>query len=230
MRTFSARDPETSRKVFSWTGFIYLGRGMMPMLWGIAALAMLGPKVHSLEAMPLMLTRILPVGILGLVVSGMLAATMSVNSSYLLGWSSIIAQDIIHPLRKTPLSGGSQVLLNRVANLFVSLFVLFWGIWYTLPGPTYFYLNITASIFLAGAFAAVIGGLFWKRANTLGGYCAMITGAVGAVAFFFFHVPASYAGLGSFTLAGLAMVVGSLLGSGRPDGRRLVDAGRAIVE
>ena len=104
MRTFSARDPETSRKVFSWTGFIYLGRGMMPMLWGIAALAMLGPKVNSLEAMPLMLTRILPVGILGLVVSGMLAATMSVNSSYLLGWSSIIAQDIILPLRKTPLS------------------------------------------------------------------------------------------------------------------------------
>jgi SSS family solute:Na+ symporter len=220
MRTFSTTDPETSRKVFSWTGFIYLGRGMMPMLWGIAALAMLGPKVNSLEAMPLMLTRILPVGILGLVVSGMLAATMSVNSSYLLGWSSIIAQDIILPLRKTPLSSGSQVLLNRVANVFVSLFVLFWGIWYTLPGPTYFYLNITASIFLAGVFAAVIGGLFWKRANTLGGYCAMITGAAGAVAFFFFHVPASYAGLGSFALAGLAMVVGSLLGSGRVGGRR----------
>jgi SSS family solute:Na+ symporter len=184
------------------------------MLWGIAALAMLGPKVNSLEAMPVMLTRILPVGILGLVVSGMLAATMSVNSSYLLGWSAIIAQDIILPLRKAPLSPRSQVLLNRLANLFVSLFVLFWGIWYTLPGPTYFYLNITGTIFLAGVFAAVTGGLFWKRANTLGGYCAMVTGALGAASFFFFKLPASYAGLGSFTLAGLAMVVGSLLGSG----------------
>jgi solute:Na+ symporter, SSS family len=141
---------------------------------------------------------------------------MSVNSSYLLGWSSIIAQDIIVPLRKKPLSSRSQVLLNRLANLFVSLFVLFWGIWYTLPGPTYFYLNITASIFLAGAFAAVIGGLFWSRANTVGGYSAMIAGAVGAVGFFFFRVPASYAGLGSFALAGVAMVVGSLLGKNRP--------------
>ena len=216
MRTFSTRDPETSRKVFTWTAFIYLGRGMMPMLWGIAALAMLGPNVPSLEAMPVMLTRILPVGILGLVVSGMLAATMSVNSSYLLGWSSIIAQDIILPLRKTALSSKGQVLLNRLANLFVSLFVLFWGIWYTLPGPTYFYLNITASIFLAGGFSAVIAGLFWSRANTLGGYCAMITGAVGAVAFFFFQVPASYAGLGSFALAGAAMVLGSLLGKSQP--------------
>jgi SSS family solute:Na+ symporter len=226
MRTFSTRDPETSRKVFSWTGFIYLGRGMMPMLWGIAALAMLGPKVDSLQAMPLMLTRILPVGILGLVVSGMLAATMSVNSSYLLGWSSIIAQDIVHPLRKTPLSAASQVLLNRVTNVLVSLFVLFWGIWYTLPGPTYFYLNITASIFLGGAFSAVVAGLFWKRANTLGGYCAMIAGATGAVAFFFFHVPTSYAGLGSFALAGVAMVAGSLLPWGE---RRSSGSGRQSV-
>jgi SSS family solute:Na+ symporter len=212
MRTFATRDPQTSKKVFFWTGLIFLGRGMMPMLWGIAALAMLGPNTNPLQAMPLMLTRILPTGILGLVVSGMLAATMSVNSSYLLGWSSVIAQDIVLPLRKRPLSSRSKVLLNRVANVFVSLFVLFWGIWYTLPGPTYFYLNITASIFLAGGFAAVIGGLFWRRANTQGGYCAMIAGAVGAVGFFFFKVPASYAGLGSFTLAGLAMVAGSLLG------------------
>ena len=215
MRTFSTRDPETSRRVFSWTGFIYLGRGMMPMLWGIAALAYLGPQQNSLEAMPKMLAMILPTGILGLVVSGMLAATMSVNSSYLLGWSSIIAQDIVLPLRREPLTPRAQVLLNRIANIFVSLFVLFWGLWYTLPGPAYFYLNITATIFLGGTLAAVIGGLFWSRANTLGGYLALILGAAGAVGFFFFHVPTSYAGLGSFLLAGAGMVAGSLLSKSR---------------
>jgi SSS family solute:Na+ symporter len=142
----------------------------------------------------------------------MLAATMSVNSSYLLGWSAIIAQDIIQPLRSKPLSPRGQVRLNRLANLFVSLFVLFWGIWYTLPGPTYFYLNITATIFLAGGFSAVVAGLFWSRANTVGGYCAMIAGAVGAVGFFFFRLPASYAGLGSFVLAAMGMIMGSLIG------------------
>jgi hypothetical protein len=43
----------------------------------------------------------------------------------------------------------------------------------------------------------------------------MIAGAIGAASFFFFKVPASYAGLGSFALAGSAMIVGSLLGSGK---------------
>jgi SSS family solute:Na+ symporter len=211
MRTFSTRSPEVSKRVFSWAGFIFLGRGMMPMMWGIAALALLGPQQNSLEAMPRMLAAILPSGILGLVVAGMLAATMSVNSSYLLGWSSIIAQDIILPLRRRPLTSRQQVVLNRAANLFVSLFVLWWGLWYTLPGPTYFYLNMTATIYLSGTLVAVIAGLFWPRATTLGGYCAMAGGAIATIGFFFFKTPASYAGLGSFALAAVGMMLGSLV-------------------
>ena len=214
MRTFSTRSPEVTQRVFSWAGFIFLGRGMMPMMWGIAALAMLGPAQNSLEAMPKMLATILPSGVLGLVVAGMLAATMSVNSSYLLGWSAIIAQDIILPLHRRPLSSPQQVMLNRGANLFVSLFVMVYGLWYTLPGPTYFYLNITATIYLSGTLVAVIAGLFWERASTLGGYLAMAGGAVATIGFFFFKTPASYAGAGAFALAAIGMVLGSLL-SGR---------------
>jgi SSS family solute:Na+ symporter len=210
MRTFATKDAETSKKVFFWTGFIFLGRGMMPMLWGIGALAYFGAGHDSLQAMPDMISRILPTGVLGIVVAGMLAATMSVNSSYLLGWSSVISQDIILPLRREPLSQNSQVVLNRTVNVFVSLFVLFWGVWYVLPGPVYFYLNITGTLFLAGAFSAFIGGLFWKRASTIGGYCALLGGAVGS-ATYFFKIPAAYAGMSAFLLAALGMIIGSLL-------------------
>ena len=65
MRTFATKDPETSKKVFFWTGFIFLGRGMMPMLWGIGALAYFGKGHDSLQAMPEMIARILPTGVLG---------------------------------------------------------------------------------------------------------------------------------------------------------------------
>jgi SSS family solute:Na+ symporter len=230
MRTFSTRDSETSRRVFTWTGLIFLGRGMLPMIWGIAALAVLGSGQNGLEAMPTLLSRILPSGLRGIVMAGMLAATMSVNSSYLLGWSSVIAQDIVGPMRKTPLSARSQVLLNRAANLFVSLFVMFWGLWYTLPGPAYFYLNITATIFLGGSFVAIVGGLYWKRANVAGGYAAMLGGAAGSLAFFVLRWPASYAGMGAFGLAGLGLVAGSLLG--RPATRAMLDfrPARAVEE
>jgi len=151
------------------------------------------------------------------VVAGMLAATMSVNSSYLLGWSSIISQDIIMPARqvlgKTPLSSRSQILVNRIANLFVGLFLMFWGLYYTPPGAVYLYLNVTGTIFLAGAFVCVVGGLYWRRANTTGGYLAMLMGAVGAIVpFFFLHWNENLTGFTAFTLAGCGMVFGSLLG------------------
>src|SRR6478672_11665234 len=143
MRMFSTKGPETSKRVMTWTGFIFLGRGMLPMVWGIAALTLFGtgalsngvpaPVVNGhtlapIDAMPAMLANILGPGIRGIVVAGMLAATMSVNSSYLLGWSAVISQDVIMPIRqvlgKGALSSRSQILVNRLANLFVSLFLI----------------------------------------------------------------------------------------------------------
>ena len=52
----------------------------------------------GLLAMPWMLAATLPTGLLGLVVAGMLAASISTYAGYFLGWSSIIAQDIVAPL------------------------------------------------------------------------------------------------------------------------------------
>jgi SSS family solute:Na+ symporter len=240
MRMFSTKGPETSKRVMTWTGFIFLGRGMLPMLWGIAALTLFGtgaltngspaPVVNGhtltpIDAMPAMLANILGPGVRGIVVAGMLAATMSVNSSYLLGWSAVISQDVILPIRralgKGALSSRGQIFVNRVANLFVSLFLMFWGLYYTPPGAVYLYLNITGTIFLAGAFVCVVGGLYWRRANTLGGYLAMILGAAGAIIpFFFLHWSENVTGFAAFGLAAFGLVVGSLIGRSnalRPD-------------
>lgn len=236
MRVFSTKSAEVSKRVMTWTGFIFLGRGMLPMLWGIAALVLFGtgalnhgvplPVVggHTLapiDAMPAMLAHILGPGVRGLVVAGMLAATMSVNSSYLLGWSAVIAQDVVTPLRsslgKQPLSSSGQVLINRLANLFVSLFVMFWGLYYTPPGAVYLYLNITGTIFLAGAFVSVVGGLYWKRANNLGATLAMVMGAGGAIIpFFFLHWSENVTGFMAFGLAACGLLLGSFAGKPNP--------------
>lgn len=232
MRMFSTKGPKTSRRVMTWTGFIFLGRGMLPMLWGIAALTLFGtgaltngvpaPVVNGhtlapIDAMPAMLATILGPGVRGIVVAGMLAATMSVNSSYLLGWSAVISQDVILPVRsalgKGPLSSRSQIFVNRVANLFVSLFLMFWGLYYTPPGAVYLYLNITGTIFLAGAFVCVVGGLYWRRANVLGGYLAMLMGAAGAIIpYFFLGWSENVTGFAAFGLAACGLVIGSLIG------------------
>lgn len=233
MRMFSTNSATTAKRVMSWTGVIFLGRGMLPMLWGICALTLLGtgavgadgsptPMVNGqlvapIEAMPAMIAQLLGPGVKGLVVAGMLAATMSVNSSYLLGWSSVLSQDVILPIRsklgKGDLDSKSQILINRLANVGVSLFVMFWGLYYPLSGATYLYLNITGTIFLSGAFVSVIGGLYWSRANLTGGYAAMLAGAVGSIVpFFFLGWDANITGFCAFGMAAAGLLLGSLFG------------------
>lgn len=236
MRMFSTKSAATAKKVMTWTGVIFLGRGMLPMLWGMCALVLFGSGpldrmgipapivgghvVEPILAMPAMLAQILGPGVRGLVVAGMLAATMSVNSSYLLGWSSVISQDIVVPLRaamgKSELSSTTQILINRVCNVFVSLFILFWGLYYVLPDAVYLYLGLTCTIYLSGVFVSVVGGLYWRKANVAGGYAAMILGGVGTIVpFFVLHWSANVTGFAAFGLAAAGLVVGSLLAPGR---------------
>jgi SSS family solute:Na+ symporter len=233
MRMFATNSPSTAKRVMTWTGVIFLGRGMLPMLWGICALTLFGTgalgtdgspapivdghPVEPIEAMPAMIAQLLGPGVKGIVVAGMLAATMSVNSSYLLGWSSVLSQDVILPIRsklgKPELSSRSQIMINRIVNVGVSLFVMFWGLYYPLSGAAYLYLNITGTIFLSGAFVSVVGGLYWSRANLTGGYLAMLAGAAGSIIpFFFLHWDANITGFCAFGMAFAGLLVGSLIG------------------
>jgi Na+/proline symporter len=108
-------------------------------------------------------------------------------------------------------------LTNRLANVAVSLFVMFWGLYYPLSSATYLYLNITASIFLSGAFVSVVGGLYWSRASLAGGYAAMLGGAVGAIVpFFFWGWDANKSGFLAYGLALAGLLLGSLFGKKAP--------------
>jgi Na+/proline symporter len=74
---------------------------------------------------------------------------------------------------------------------------------------------MTGTLALAGVFAAVVGGLYWRRANIVGGYLALLGGISGSVGFFLLHWPANYAGFLAFALAAAGMVAGSFLGAAR---------------
>ncbi|UCF35661.1 MAG: sodium:solute symporter family protein [Acidobacteriota bacterium] len=215
-RAFSSEDTKTVKKIFTWTGLLALGRAVLPFLWGIAALAYLGGKVVTpIEATPQFLRDVLPIGIIGLVVAGMLAASMSTYSGYLLAWSSIISEDVVLPLVRRKLRSKTRLRINQVTVLLLALFIIIWGLFYIIPGATYFYLQMTASIFLAGTFWAVVGGLYWKKAHRLGAYCSLIFGAACTLIYFLVPDPRDWTGtIGvlSYFAAFTGMVAGSLVG------------------
>ena len=100
MRPLSAESPKVARRVFWIASATVMGRAMVPMFWGIAALTYFGdPNLDPHYAMPEMLGKILPIGIAGLMMAGMFAAFMSTHDSYLLAWSGVIVRDVVSPIK-----------------------------------------------------------------------------------------------------------------------------------
>jgi len=223
MRVSATRSPEVARKVYKLTSLVWIGRAILPMFWGVAALAYFGTKMEgvaegSLKAMPAMLGQIIPIGILGLLTAGMLAAFMSTHDSYLLAWSSVITQDIIAPLFKRGLSTRTRIVVTRVLIVLIGIFLLIWGLWYQLPGTMWDYLALTGTMYLSGTLAILTCGLYWRKANRTGAYTAIALGVIFPVLQLFLktslglNISPGLAGMSAYIVAMLGMIIGSLLG------------------
>jgi SSS family solute:Na+ symporter len=221
-RVLAAKDTETGRKIYTRTSFFFVCRFLIPGIWGIAALATLGPVSDTLEAMPRFLSAFVPVGLMGLLVAAMLAADMSTDSSYMLTWGSVIYNDILAPFRKTQWSEKKGLLWNRMIVAIIGVFLLLYGLWYPLKGDLWTYLGVTGTIYLASISVLLIACCYWKRANSWGAAASIIVSALIPIAYLTLEqLPSTaqlakdigpyYSGIAAYICSGLAMVVGSWL-------------------
>ncbi len=225
-RLLAAKDTKTGQRVYTRTSFFFVCRFMIPVLWGIAALATLKPEVvggNTLEAMPRFLSQFVPVGLMGILVAAMLAADMSTDSAYMLTWSSVIYNDILAPLHKRKWSEKKGLLWSRSIVALIGLFLLFYGLWYPLKGDLWAYLGVTGTIYLSSISTLLVACCYWKRANNWGAAGAIIAGAVFPITYLVLEqVPATsqwakntigpyLSGIAAYAVAAAAMIIGSLL-------------------
>ncbi len=226
-RLLSAKDAKTGQKVYTRTSFFFVCQFVIPGIWGIAALATLGPGiVPTSHAMPTFLAQTAwPLGVTGLLVAAMLAADMSTDSSYMLTWGSVIYNDLMAPFRKTRWSEPRGLAWNRTIIALIGLFLLVYGLWYPLQQEIWTYLTVTGTIYLASMSTLLVAACYWPRANSWGAAGAITLGALIPFAYLVFeaipvtreaalNIGAERAGIAAFVGAGLAMVLGSYLKPG----------------
>jgi SSS family solute:Na+ symporter len=184
-----------------------------PPVW-FAQQGGLPAALTSLTAMPHFLSVVLPVGIIGLVVAAMLAAEMSTDSGYMLTWATVIYNDLVSRACAAPSPRGPAAA-HPLLVLGIAVFLLFYGLWYELPGNAWDYLAVTGNIYLASVFTLLVAGLYWPRATATGAAAALVLGAIGPITFLLlgkaYAIPPEVAGASSFGLAALGMIAGSLL-------------------
>jgi SSS family solute:Na+ symporter len=229
-RVLAAKDANTGRKVYTRTSFFFVCRFLIPGIWGIAALATLGPVANTLEAMPQYLSTAVPPGLMGVLIAAMLAADMSTDSSYMLTWCSVIYNDILAPFRKRPWSERKGLFWNRTIIALIGIFLLIYGLWYPLKGDLWTYLGVTGTIYLASISVLLIACCYWSRANSWGAGASIIVSAAIPIAYLVMEqVPSTaslaksigpyYSGIATYLLSGAAMIIGSMLkprAEGRP--------------
>jgi SSS family solute:Na+ symporter len=233
IRACSAENTRTVKKIYTWASIGFLMRFLLPYFLGICAFVFIAQHESlknvfipdngsvdsqvSLMAMPVFLSQILPIGFIGIISAGMLAAFMSTHDSYLLCWSSVLTQDVVAPWFKKGLSSKSRLLLTRIFIVTIGIFIMVWGLWYDLGQDLWDYMAISGAIYFTGAIALLVFGLYWKRASKVGAYLALICG-FGALlglkpiqAIFGMNVSSEIVGLTVIALSILAMIIGSLL-------------------
>jgi SSS family solute:Na+ symporter len=224
-RVLAARDTATGRKIYTRTSFFFVCRFLIPGLWGIAALAVIGhvDATKTMDAMPSFLGTTVPAGLMGLLIAAMLAADMSTDSSYMLTWGSVIYNDILAPFRRTQWSEQKGIFINRLIIGLIGVFLLFYGLWYPLKGSLWSYLTQTGTIYLASMSVILIACCYWPRANSCGAAASIVVSAAIPIAYLILEQNASttewasktigpnYFGIAAFVSSTVAMIVGSLL-------------------
>lgn len=243
LRALSAKTPKIAKRLYAWSSVSYLARRVIPMLWGICAFIFVSQTPRLLAAfqgeealngqfgMPIFIAKILPSGLLGLISAGMFAAFMSTHDSYLLSWSSVITQDIIAPVKKTPLTDKARLLITRACIVCIGVFLLIWGLWFEAPVSLWNYMAVTGTIYLAGAFTVVTAGLYWKKASRTGAMIALLAGLLAILGIgpwtmgenVPFYLTDKFIGIVTFVLAVLGMVFGSLF---FPDEKKTEEEGQ----
>jgi len=93
-------------------------------LIGLLALA-LNPEIDSNKALIYLIDTILPIGIKGLVIAGMLAVTMSTADSFINTAGISLVHDVIRPLKKEKMSDDKELFLTRLLTSFIGILSIF---------------------------------------------------------------------------------------------------------
>ena len=125
---------------------------------------------------PVLLFQLLPVGVLGLVVAGLMAAMMSSVSATFNSASTLVTMDFVRQL-KPEFTSKQLVRVGQITTLVLVVLAILWvPLIETVSDSLWEYLQIVIAYTSPPAVATFILGLFWKRANGTGSIVSLLTG------------------------------------------------------
>ncbi len=181
-RTLSAKNVDNARRGTIFAGYLKLLPVFIFVLPGMIAYGMVEQGLLELDmadqALPALVSALLPVGLRGLVVAGLLAALMSSLSSVFNSCSTMITWDVYKKMHPDA-SERRLVWVGRVATVVIVIFGLLWiPLMEYVSGQLYTYLQSVQSYIAPPIAAVFLLGVFWSRINAQGAITSLLFGFV----------------------------------------------------
>jgi SSS family solute:Na+ symporter len=156
---------------------------ILPGLIAVLTVKGLGGKDVSQQyntAIPHLIGNFLPEGMLGIAVTGMLAAFMAGVAANVTAFNTVVTYDLVQSYFAKDRDAAFYLRAGRiitVVGILISVFTAFIAKGYS---NIMNYIQTLFSIFNAPLFATFIIAMFWKRATAWGGFFSLVAGTAAA--------------------------------------------------
>ncbi len=146
------------------------GEGFLPLLTN--------GNVNSDAAFPVLVAKLLPAGVKGLIVCGILAALMSSLASLFNSSSALFTIDF-YQRYKPKTDPKKLVRIGQAATVvIVALGILWIPVMRSVGDVLYTYLQDVQSVLAPGIASAFLLGILWKKATAMGGMWGLLSGLI----------------------------------------------------
>ncbi len=214
-RVMAAKDEGTAMRGPIIGGTMYLLFAFVPMFIGVAAFVIM-PEVatklaseDSQRVLPTLVIERMPIWLQIMFFGALLSAIMSTASATLLAPSTTFVQNVLKNFLS--MTDRQEPRMMKITLFVFTCLVLAYS--WRMEGTQIYELVATAYQFpVVGAFWPLVCGLYWKRSTTQGAILSIVLGMSTWALLDFTPLGEEFpAVLGGFLMAGIGMIVGSLL-------------------
>jgi SSS family solute:Na+ symporter len=193
-RALSAKNMSAARRTPIIAAFPKLLIPAVTVIPGLVALVTirgLGAESGEFQynnAIPLLMRDLLPNGVLGIAVTGLIASFMAGMAANVSGFNTVFTYDIWQAYVRRDRPDDYYLLVGRLAT--IGGVVIGIGTAFIAAGFSNImnYIQALFSLFNAPLFATFIIGMFWRRMSPLAGFWSLLAGTVAALATYLLYL------------------------------------------
>jgi SSS family solute:Na+ symporter len=127
------------------------------------------------KGLPMMLATVLPVGLLGIMMSAYFSAILSTADSCLMASSGNFVSDFIKKFTTRFDSDKKELRLSQIVTLLIGVVALLLA---SAMENVLSLMLYSYAFMVSGLFVPILGGLFWKKSNSNAAFASMIAGGL----------------------------------------------------